>query len=53
MKADGRTIPFVVSDIYSEEGEALQSAPHPKQRLLIKLPVDVEKNEILRKIDKL
>lgn len=53
MKADGRTLPFVIEHIFNEDGEAIESAPHPKQRLWIKLPVDAEKNELLRKVDNL
>ena len=37
MKPDGRNIPVVVHRIVDEEGQEMQSAPHPKQVLYIEL----------------
>ena len=37
MKPDGRNIPVVVRRIVDEEGQEMQSAPHPKQVLYIEL----------------
>ena len=37
MKPDGRNIPVVVRSIVDEEGQEMQSAPHPKQVLYIEL----------------
>ena len=37
MKPDGRNIPAVVHRIVDEEGQEMQSAPHPKQVLYIEL----------------
>ena len=37
MKPDGRNIPAVVRRIVDEEGQEIQSAPHPKQVLYIEL----------------
>lgn len=37
MKPDGRNIPAVVRRIVDEEGQEMQSAPHPKQVLYIEL----------------
>ena len=37
MKPDGRNIPVVVRRIVNEEGQEMQSAPHPKQVLYIEL----------------
>ncbi len=37
MKPDGRNIPVVVRKIVDEEGQEMQSAPHPKQVLYIEL----------------
>lgn len=37
MKPDGRNIPVVVRRIVDEEGQEIQSAPHPKQVLYIEL----------------
>ncbi len=51
MKADGSTHEFVVQAIETEEGEAVTSAPHPKQRLYMVLPVEASENELIRKVD--
>lgn len=51
MKADGRTLSFIVEEIFGEDGSAIESAPHPKQRLWVKLPEKAETNELIRKID--
>ena len=37
MKPDGRNIPVIVRRIVDEEGQEMQSAPHPKQVLYIEL----------------
>ena len=37
MKPDGKNIPVVVRRIVDEEGQEMQSAPHPKQVLYIEL----------------
>lgn len=37
MKPDGRNVPAVVRRIVDEEGQEMQSAPHPKQVLYIEL----------------
>ena len=49
MKPDGRNIPAVVRGIRDEEGNAQESAPHPKQMLWVDLDADVEPWDILRK----
>ena len=38
-----------ITEIYNEEGEPLKEAPHPKQKLKIKLDHKVEKFSMLRK----
>ena len=49
MKPDGRDIPVKVTGIYDEEGNAMDSAPHSKQKLTVKLtPQVAEVNDILR-----
>ena len=40
MKPDGRNIPVVVRRIVDEEGQEMQSAPHPKQVLYIELAAE-------------
>lgn len=52
MKADGHHEKFTVEEILTEEGQKVESAPHPKQRLFIKLPVAAKADEIIRKIAK-
>ena len=37
MKPDGRNLPAIVLSIRNEEQEEQESAPHPKQRLWLKL----------------
>jgi len=37
MKPDGSNIPVTVKGIYTEEGEPVESAPHPKQVLQLEL----------------
>ncbi|MCR5358138.1 MAG: U32 family peptidase [Lachnospiraceae bacterium] len=49
MKPDGRDIPVKVTGIYDEEGNAMDSAPHSKQKLNVKLePPCAEVSDILR-----
>jgi len=48
MKKDGRDIEVVVKAMYDEDGNSVQSAPHPKQILYVDLGGDVEKYDILR-----
>ncbi len=50
MKAHGQNVTFTVESIETEDGESVESAPHPKQRLYLKLPVAAESNEIIRKV---
>jgi len=52
IKSDGQHHSFVVDEIVTEEGEKVESAPHPKQRLFIKLPIPAKADEIIRKIAK-
>lgn len=49
MKPDGSDVKAVVEGIWSEEGEAQESAPHAKQKLKIKLSVCPEKMDLLRR----
>ena len=49
MKPDGRNLQAVVREIRDEEGNAQESAPHPRQRLWVDLGADVEVYDILRK----
>lgn len=48
MKPDGRNVPVAVEAIYTEEGESVESCPHPKQVLWIKLSQMPEEYDLLR-----
>ncbi|WP_302625658.1 U32 family peptidase [uncultured Eubacterium sp.] len=48
MKPDGRDIQTTVVSIKDEDGTEMESCPHPKQRLLIQLGMELEKGDILR-----
>ena len=48
MKPDGRNIPVKVLEMYDEEGNAVESAPHPKQVLWLKLSEKPDVYDILR-----
>lgn len=52
MKPDGRNIKATVKSIMDEYGNELESAPHPKQKLVIDLGMELDKYDILRKEDK-
>ncbi len=49
MKPDGENIPVTVRAIFDEEGNAMESAPHPQQSLWIDLGVRLERYDILRR----
>lgn len=48
MKPDGRNIPVTVEGMYTEDGEAVESAPHPKQVLFLELSESPEVYDLLR-----
>ena len=48
MKPDGRNIPVAVEGMFTTDGEAVDSAPHPKQALWIKLSQQPEQYDLLR-----
>lgn len=49
MKPDGRNIPVTVKRIVDEDGNEMESAPHPKQVLYIDLVQELEMYDILRR----
>lgn len=49
MKPDGENSEVKVLDIRDEEGNAMESAPHPKQKLWIRLSLCPERYDILRR----
>lgn len=48
MKPDGTNMPVMVLSLTTQEGEAVDSAPHPKQVLYAELTGKAEKDDILR-----
>ena len=49
MKPDGENRVVTVKAIYDEEGNAMDSAPHPKQKLWIDLGTEMDRFDILRR----
>ncbi|HIU76805.1 MAG TPA: U32 family peptidase [Candidatus Pelethocola excrementipullorum] len=49
MKPDGQNIQVVVKAIYDDQGNAMESAPHPKQKLWIDLGAEMDAYDILRR----
>ena len=48
MKPDGRDLKVAVRAMYDAEGNAVQSAPHPRQELYLDLGVETDLYDILR-----
>lgn len=48
MKPDGRNLPAEVLSIENEDGLPVESAPHPLERLSVKLSAEAEPGELLR-----
>ncbi len=48
MKPDGRNVAAEVLSIKDEEGNSMESAPHPKQKLFVNLSEPAETGDILR-----
>ena len=51
MKPDGRNIEAVVKAIYDEDGNSVESAPHPQQKLAVDLGTEIEKYDLLRRAE--
>ena len=49
MKPDGRNVEVTVKAIYDEDGNSLDSCPHPKQTLYIDLGMELDQYDILRR----
>lgn len=52
MKPDGENLPVIVKQIRDEDGNEMESAPHPKQILYIDLGQPLAKFDILRRQEK-
>ena len=48
MKPDGTDVKVTVKAMYTEDGESVESCPHPKQVLYVELSETAEKYDILR-----
>ena len=53
MKPNGENMEVTVRAIYNEDGERMESAPHPKQKLFVELDVQAEVFDILRRQEEL
>ena len=51
MKPDGRNLSVTVKAIYNENGESVESAPHPQQKLAVDLGTEIEKYDLLRRAE--
>ena len=49
MRPDGSNIELCVKGIYDEEGNAVESAPHPRQILYVDLGIELKEYDILRR----
>jgi len=48
MKPDGNNVSVTVNEIYTENGESVESAPHPKQALFVELSETPKQYDLLR-----
>ena len=48
MKPDGTNVAVTVKGLYTEDGESVESAPHPKQVLFVELSSIPEQYDLLR-----
>ncbi|MBQ6887173.1 MAG: U32 family peptidase [Lachnospiraceae bacterium] len=48
MKPDGNNVSVTVNGIYTENGESVESAPHPKQALFVELSETPKQYDLLR-----
>ena len=42
---------FTVNELYSEDGEPIESAPHPAQKFFVRVPFEVSEGDIMRSGD--
>lgn len=48
MKPDGRNVPVTVEALFDEEGQPVESCPHPKRKLWVRLSQAVEVYDLMR-----
>lgn len=51
MKRSGENQKVIVQAIYNEEGDSMESAPHPKQSLYINVGIELNKYDIIRRAE--
>ncbi|MDY5022686.1 MAG: U32 family peptidase [Blautia sp.] len=51
MKPDGRNLAVQVKAIYDEDGNPVESAPHPQQKLFVDLGEKIEMYDLLRRAE--
>ncbi|MCD7764331.1 MAG: U32 family peptidase [Lachnospiraceae bacterium] len=51
MKPDGRNLETPVLEIRDESGKPMESAPHPQQKLMVRLSCEAEEYDILRRAE--
>jgi putative protease len=51
MKPDGQNLEVQVKAIYDEDGNSVESAPHPQQKLFVDLGCAVEEYDLLRRAE--
>lgn len=49
MKPDGRNIKTIVKAIHDEDGNAMESAPHPKQVIYVDFGMELDEFDIIRR----
>ena len=50
MRPDGSNLPVTVLALRDEEGNALESCPHPEQKIYPDLGIELKEWDILRKV---
>ncbi len=49
FRSNGENISFTIGEMYDQEGNVIESAPHPKQIIKIKLDIEVSEYDMFRK----
>ena len=49
MRPDGTDASFVIEEILDEDGRQVQSAPHPRQKLFVRVDEEAERYDIMRR----
>lgn len=49
MKPSGENVPAVVKEMYNDKGEAVSSCPHPREKIQLRLDMEIEPYDIMRK----